>query len=286
MCPERNANRIIFDTSSPASRGWGWGVGGWGWGWGWGWGGRVGWGGGRGRLVPQPVPQLPPHCQFNSLHTGLIWGYVWKGVLSFCHVKTARIVEIHSWWFSVEKYSEPRFYGTWKHEHGNAFHIAGSQNTRTHTPCTHTHTHTYHTSINTLRPRQNSRHFPDDIFKCIFLNENEWISIKISLKFVPKGQINNIPSLFQIMAWRRPGDKPLSEAMMVSLLTHICVTPPQWVKGLAHSFDVFFVVIFINLLCWTNSGRWFHKLWRLYDITVLGIWCLQDPVSISFCWLE
>ena len=85
-------------------------------------------------------------------------------------------------------------------------------------------------SLTTLRPRQNGRHFPDDIFKCIFLNENEWISIKISLKFVPKGRINNIPSLVQIMAWRRPGDKPLSEAMVVSLLTHICVTRPQWVN--------------------------------------------------------
>ena len=31
------------------------------------------------------------------------------------------------------------------------------------------------------------------------------------------------------MAWRRPGYKPLSEAMMVNLLTHICVTRPQWV---------------------------------------------------------
>ena len=40
----------------------------------------------------------------------------------------------------------------------------------------------------------------------------------------------NIPALVQIMAWRRPGDKPLSEPMMVSLLTHICVTRPQWVK--------------------------------------------------------
>ena len=49
--------------------------------------------------------------------------------------------------------------------------------------------------INTLRPRQNGRHFPDDILKCIFLNENVLISIKISLKFVPKGQIDNIPSL-------------------------------------------------------------------------------------------
>ena len=82
-------------------------------------------------------------------------------------------------------------------------------------------------SFNTLRPRQNGRHFPDDIFKCIFLNENVRISIKISLKFVPKGPINNIPALVQIMAWRRPGDKPLSEPMMVSLLTHICVNRPQ-----------------------------------------------------------
>ena len=64
----------------------------------------------------------------------------------------------------------------------------------------------------------------------IFLNENVRISIKISLKFAPKGPINNIPALVQIMAWRRPGDKPLSEPTMVSLLTHICVTRPQWFK--------------------------------------------------------
>ena len=81
--------------------------------------------------------------------------------------------------------------------------------------------------VNTLRQRQHGRHFTDDTFKCIFLNENVIISIKISLKFVPKDPITNIPALVQIMAWRRPGDKPLSEAMMVSLLTHICVTRPQ-----------------------------------------------------------
>ena len=84
--------------------------------------------------------------------------------------------------------------------------------------------------INTLRPRQNGRHFPDDIFKCIFLIENVWISIKISLKFVPMGPINNNPVLVPIMAWRRLGDKPLSEPMMVGLTTHICVTRPQWVN--------------------------------------------------------
>ena len=67
--------------------------------------------------------------------------------------------------------------------------------------------------INTLRLRQNGRHFADDIFICIFLKENDWIVIEISLKFVPKGPINNIPALVQIMAWRRPGNKPLSEPM-------------------------------------------------------------------------
>ena len=57
--------------------------------------------------------------------------------------------------------------------------------------------------FNTLRPRQNGRRFADDTLKRIFLNENVRISIKISLKFVPKCPINNITALVQIMAWRR-----------------------------------------------------------------------------------
>ena len=87
-------------------------------------------------------------------------------------------------------------------------------------------------SFNTLRPRRNEQHFADDIYKCIFFDENVWISIKISMKFVSKGPINNIPALVQIIVWHRPGDKPLSEPMMVRLPTHICVTRPQWVKKL------------------------------------------------------
>ena len=88
------------------------------------------------------------------------------------------------------------------------------------------------TTINTLRPRQNGRYSPDNIFKYIFLNENVWIAIKISLKFVPKGPIYNIPVLGQIMAWRQRSDKPLSTPMMVILLMHICVIWPQWVNWL------------------------------------------------------
>ena len=57
-----------------------------------------------------------------------------------------------------------------------------------------------------------------------------WILIKMSLKFVPKVPINNIPALVQIMAWKRPVNKPLSEPIMANLLMHICTTLPQWIN--------------------------------------------------------
>ena len=98
--------------------------------------------------------------------------------------------------------------------------------------------------FNSLRPRQDGRHFAD-IFRYIFLNENVWISINISLKFVPNGQNNNILALVQIMAWGWPGDKPLSEQMMVRLPTNICVTR-QWVK----SAPPISVIIFV----WAESS--------------------------------
>ena len=113
--------------------------------------------------------------------------------------------------------------------------------------------------LNTLRPRQDGRHFPDDIFKCIFLNDNVQISLKISLKFVPKGPINNIPSLVQIMAWRRAGDKPLSEPMMVSLLTHICVTRPQWDWTTSSgSLSCYLQVVFACVIFMINR----HMTWQ------------------------
>ena len=84
--------------------------------------------------------------------------------------------------------------------------------------------------LSTLRLKQNGGHFADNIFKCIFLNENVWILIYISLRFVPKGPINNIPVLVWIMVWCCPGNKPLSEPTMVSLRTHICITHPQSVN--------------------------------------------------------
>ena len=141
----------------------------------------------------------------------------------------------------------------------------------------------------TLRPRQNGRRFPDDTFNRIFMNENVRISIKISLKFVPKGPINNYPALVQIMAWRQSGNKPLSEPMKVSLLTHICVTRPKWVNFNSPDMLMIFLLIprilaspgyqqpytqtrFSNVFLWMKSlvfsWKCLQKLVPKYQVTI------------------
>ena len=144
--------------------------------------------------------------------------------------------------------------------------------------------------VNTMRPRQDGCHFADDIFKRIFLNENVWIPIKISLKFVPKSPINNIPALVHIMAWRRLGDKPLYETMLVSLLTHICVTRPQWVKRKNrrhHWMNLHNIVLcFIRILNYDNlisskansSDAREGIFWLIQSISCLVMpWLLKSP---------
>ena len=95
---------------------------------------------------------------------------------------------------------------------------------------------TYQTSMcfqffNTLRLRQDGRYFCRRHLQMHFLNENVGFSLKISLMFVPEVRIHNILALVRIMACCLVATKPLSKPMMVSLLTHICITRPQWVKG-------------------------------------------------------
>ena len=145
-------------------------------------------------------------------------------------------------------------------------------------PCTNAVATNLLGSFNSLRPRLNRRPLTDDIFKCIFFNENVWISIKISLKFVPKGPINNVPALVQIMAWRRPADKPLSEPVIVSLLTHICVTRPQWVKVTLGSHLLLF--FYKNSNSMENSFRCNSILG--YDITTIFHKC-DDSKSVVPC---
>ena len=68
-------------------------------------------------------------------------------------------------------------------------------------------------------------------FQAYFFMKMLGFRLKISLKFVPKGPINNNPALVQMMAWPWQGDKPLSDPMMGLLPTHICVTRPQCVNS-------------------------------------------------------
>ena len=90
--------------------------------------------------------------------------------------------------------------------------------------------------INSSFPGQTGRHLVDAIFKCIFFNGKFWIVNTHPPKFVLMDPINNNPPLAQIMAWRRPGDKPLSEPVIVNLLTPLCVnelnTKIQWYQGM------------------------------------------------------
>ena len=116
--------------------------------------------------------------------------------------------------------------------------------------------------FNTLRPNS-CLHFADNIFKCIFLNENTWISIKISLKFVSKALINNTPTFVQIMAWRRPGDKPLSEQM------------------LARFTDIYASLGLNEKRCWSEYQGILAFLCAHCCITVL-----LEAISITVLWFD
>ena len=83
----------------------------------------------------------------------------------------------------------------WLHCHWGKFTRETTLNNKAWTVCILFGINSISNTINTLRPRQNSRLFPDDVFKCIFLNETVCIAKKISLKFVLKIRINSIPAL-------------------------------------------------------------------------------------------
>ena len=116
-------------------------------------------------------------------------------------------------------------------------------------------------SLNILTPRRNRQHFTDDIFKRIFLNENVWISIKISLKFVPRGPINNIQALVQIMDWRHPSDKPLSEPMI-----HASLGPNELIAA---------------SLSRSGWGQFDMHQWPTSDDTVRHLTWYSNPVIIT-----
>ena len=92
--------------------------------------------------------------------------------------------------------------------------------------------------FNTLRPRQNGCHFTDNIFKCIFFNENFWILNEISLKYVPYGLIDNLEALVQIRVWCQMAASHYLEQCWYVLLIHVCITGPHWVKDCFFAVDI------------------------------------------------
>ena len=133
--------------------------------------------------------------------------------------------------------------------------------------------------VNTLRPRKMA-----DISQTTFSNVFSSMKMfefrfKFHWSFYPEGLINNIPSLVRIMAWRRPGDKPLSEPMVARLPTHICITRPQWVNILSTSYetDLKWVpqspvedkLTMVQVMAWYRQGKvhylsqcWSRSVWQ------------------------
>ena len=142
-------------------------------------------------------------------------------------------------------------------------------------------------SFKSLWPRQNGRQFPDDSVQCIFLNENIQFSIKTLLKDVPKGLIYNIPALVEMMAWRRPGDKLLSESKIASLLTHISVTRPQWFNRKANLIETTFSIvvlegkfyIWVRMSLMVVSKRVIHNLSAFVCITAWHLTVEAKPLT-------
>ena len=144
------------------------------------------------------------------------------------------------------------------------------------------------TGFNTWRRRQNGRHFADDTFKRIFLNENVRISIRISLKFVPNGPVNNIPWLVQIMAWRRSGDKPLSETMMVSIYASLDLN--ELTHELVTEWPAFWATKFLNSLYYEKVLLKFVPMSPIKynpSLDMIMPWCqtgdkpLSEPIVVS-----
>ena len=105
-------------------------------------------------------------------------------------------------------------------------------------------------------------------------DKNVRISIKISLKFVSKGPINNIPALVQTMIWRLSGDKPLSEPMMVRSPTHIVVPRPQWVNTIK-THRTFFLwnqaISFIPIYEQWSDGKCFELRHTSYQFSMYSM---------------
>ena len=112
--------------------------------------------------------------------------------------------------------------------------------------------------VNPSTPKQDGRHFSDDIFKCIFLNGNGWIVINISLMFVPKSSTDNVPALVQIMAWRRPG---------WAIVDHYCVRQSVFTDAHCILWNMHTVLVSLCLIYFTFAAC-VIQIWRGHIRTI------------------
>ena len=141
-------------------------------------------------------------------------------------------------------------------------------------------------SVDTLRLRQNGHHFSDDIFICIFVNGNVLISIKISLKFIPKGPINNIPALLQIMARHRTVDKSLSE-LVIAYIADACMHHPASMSWYFHILPDCYIIYLVYL-----DNCKFERVYvtvnlinKIYEQKVIYILHTHMTITLlSLCW--
>ena len=111
-------------------------------------------------------------------------------------------------------------------------------------------------SLTHLPLGQNGRHFANNIFKCIFVNEKFYVLIPISLKFASKGSIGNESALVQVMVWRRTGNKPLPKTKL-ALFTDAFI----WHQG--------------------AKGKTIHR--SMYSCTNFAVHSQTQCIQYSFC---
>ena len=114
--------------------------------------------------------------------------------------------------------------------------------------------------------------------------ENAWISIKISLKFVPEGRINYSNIVSDNGSW--PGGKPLSEPVMIRLLTHICML--RLIEVMTNLTDDIFLIRSLGVriaslksftvgICSDSTANWWF-IWMTWSCHQLA---LNDPSYMS-----
>ena len=132
-------------------------------------------------------------------------------------------------------------------------------------------------------PWQNGCLFADDIFKCIFFNENITISIRIPLKSVSKCPIDNKSPMVQLMAWRPTGDMALYELMLTQFTAVYMREMSSMIFGLECQFRLFAVhaephcshaIMHTHVPITHNSS---NLRWKFLTDILYSIWLSFNP---------